>query len=34
VLGRERAKALAGWCWGLEKAPDLGAFAGVMEVRR
>ena len=34
VLGRERAKALAGWCWGLEKAPDLGAFAGLMEVRR
>jgi 2-methylcitrate dehydratase len=34
VLGRKRAEALLGWCWGLEKAPNLDAFADLMEVRR
>jgi 2-methylcitrate dehydratase len=34
VLGRQRADALLGWCWGIEKAGNLDAFAELMEVRR
>jgi 2-methylcitrate dehydratase len=34
VLGRKRADALLAWCWGLERAADLDAFADLMEVRR
>jgi len=34
VLGRERAEALLGWCWGLEGVASLDAFTELMEVRR
>jgi 2-methylcitrate dehydratase len=34
VLGRERAGSLLKWCWGLDRASDLNAFADLMEVRR
>ena len=34
VLGRSRAEALLEWCWDLEGASNLDAFASLMEVRR